>query len=80
MLVWDPIGVADSTEAQEEFDCLISPLMHQLHDGASERDIGKWLIQELSDHFGMTPEKNRERALAKELTNWWHSAFARPIE
>jgi hypothetical protein len=76
LLAWDPIGVAEAPEAQDEYDCLISPLMHQLHDGASETSIGSWLIFEIGDHFGMTPDAARERALARELVRWWQEATA----
>jgi hypothetical protein len=36
LLAWDPIGVREAPEAQDEYDCLISPLMHKLHDGMTE--------------------------------------------
>ena len=49
LLAWDPIGVRDAPEAQDEYDCLISPLMHRLHDGASDDHIGDWLIREMKD-------------------------------
>lgn len=56
--------------------CLISPLMHQLHDGASARDIGDRLIDEISNHFGMKPDQKRERTLATDLAQWWRDATA----
>jgi len=74
LLAWDPIGVADTPEAQDEYDCLISPLMHRLSDGASEHDLGDWLIAELTGHFGMTANEPRERALARDLKQWWQSS------
>lgn len=80
LLDWDPIGVAGAAEAQDEYDCLISPLMHQLHDGATARDIGDWLIREMTDHFGMSADKKRERALASELKRWWESVTSAPGE
>ena len=76
LLSWDPIGVAENPHAQDEYDCLISPLMHQLHDGASEDQITEWLINELTGHFGMSAQPDRERALAGELTTWWQDRTA----
>ena len=76
LLSWDPIGVGENPQAQDEYDCLISPLMHRLHDGASERAISKWLIDELTGHFGMSAQPDRERALAKELRAWWQERTA----
>src|SRR5947207_10725404 len=74
LLAWDPIGVADAPEAQDEYDCLISPLMHQLSDGASAAEVGDWLIEEMLEHFGLTPNEARERALAADLRLWWNQA------
>ena len=78
LLAWDPIGLADAPEAQDEYDCLISPLMHRLHQQASARDLGDWLISEMNEHFGMTADDERERRLATELLTWWNAATGRP--
>jgi hypothetical protein len=78
LLRWDPIGVAEAPEAQDEYDCLISPLMHMLHDGTSDRRIGKWLLNEMNEHFGLRPDRNRERELARELVHWWQESTATP--
>jgi hypothetical protein len=75
LLAWDPIGVADAPDAQDEYDCLISPLMHQLHDGKSERAITKWLVAELKQHFGMTADRNREKRLVRDLAAWWRNSI-----
>lgn len=36
---------------------MISPLMRILHDGATARDVRRWLAKELNDHFGLTPDR-----------------------
>jgi hypothetical protein len=77
LLRWDPIGVAKAPEAQDEYDCLLSPLMHKLHDDESAKAIEKWLTSELRDHFGMSPDRQRERDLASELVGWWTTATTR---
>lgn len=74
LLRWDPIGVAATPEAEDEYDCLISPLMRQLYDGVSERAIGEWLIAELKGHFGMAANRKREMKLAHDLVAWWQAA------
>ena len=78
LLAWDPIGVADAQEAQDEYDCMISPLMNRLSDGSSEAAIGNWLIEELRDHFGMSADEARERELAADLKQWWREATTTP--
>lgn len=75
LLAWDPIGIATVPEAQDEYDCMISPLLHQLHDGRSASEIAVWVNAELRDHFGMSTEPpERAEALAAQLTTWWNAA------
>ena len=71
LMAWDPIGVAGVDEAWDEYDCLLGPIMHMLHDGVSGRRLGKWLMAELEGHFGLRPDRKREQALANELVRWW---------
>jgi hypothetical protein len=78
LLAWDPMGVADAPEAQDEYDSLISPLMHRLHDGMSEGDIAEWLIHELDANWGLHPVDERERRLVTDLNNWWATATREP--
>jgi hypothetical protein len=42
-MAWDPIGAAGIPEAADEYDCMISPLMHQLHAGAEESTVASGL-------------------------------------
>lgn len=78
LLAWDPLGVSNAPEPQDEYDCLIAPLMRRLHDGFTSPEIANWLVQELSDHFGLRPDQKRERALATELAEWWSRVTAFP--
>ena len=36
---WDPIGVTGIPEAADEYDCMISPLLHLLFEGADIRSL-----------------------------------------
>ena len=36
---WDLIGVPDIPEAADEYDCMISPLLHRLFEGADTRSL-----------------------------------------
>jgi len=76
LLRWDPIGVAATPEAADEYDRLISPLLHRLHGGATEREIASWLVDELTDHFGMTADESRGHRLAADLVQWWQRRVA----
>lgn len=54
--LWDPIGVADAVD--DEYDCLLAPLWHQLTRAASRAEIAEYLWFELQDHFGLDPESH----------------------
>jgi hypothetical protein len=71
LLAWDPIGVADAPEAQDEYDCIIGPLLRKLHDGERVADLAGWISEEQRSHFGMTPNVEADVALATDLTEGW---------
>ncbi len=66
---WDPIGVAD--EARDEYDCMLTPLLHRLRRGADEAEISDFLRLELEDHFGLDPRLSDPERMAARLTSWW---------
>ncbi|WP_344321213.1 hypothetical protein [Streptomyces macrosporus] len=69
---WDPIGVADAV--QDEYDCMLAPLLQRLHAGADQTEIGEFLRHELEDHFGLDPLGPGPEALAARVIAWWRSA------
>ncbi|MFG2677411.1 hypothetical protein [Streptomyces sp. NPDC048392] len=65
---WDPIGVADLVE--DEYDCLIAPLLNRLRNGADRAELRGFLHHELTDHFGLSQPYGVD-GLADRLTVWW---------
>ncbi|GAB2799239.1 hypothetical protein GCM10027073_33980 [Streptomyces chlorus] len=72
---WDPVGVADLV--QDEYDCMLVPLLQRLRGGASQTEIGEFLWHELEDHFGLDPLGLRPEAMAARVTAWWTAADQR---
>ena len=68
---WDLIGVAGVPETAGEYDCMISPLLHRLFEGADARALFDWISQERSSHFGAGPDDVQDMQLAESLTAWW---------
>jgi hypothetical protein len=62
LMEWDLIGVAGIPEAADEYDCMISPLLHRLAD---------WIGRERASHFGVGPDDAQDMRLAESLTAWW---------
>lgn len=66
---WDPIGVADTV--QDEYDCMLVPLLQRLRGGAGQAEIGEFLRHELEGHFGLTPLPSEPEAMAARVMSWW---------
>jgi hypothetical protein len=58
-------------EAADEYDCMISPLLHRLFEGADTRSPADWISRERTSHFGAGPNDARDMRLAESLTAWW---------
>lgn len=69
---WDPVGVAD--DVQDEYDCMLAPLLQRLRGGADEPEIAEFLRHELEDHFGLTPLPSEPKAMAARVISWWTHA------
>lgn len=67
----DLIGVAGIPEAADEYDCMISPLLHRLFEGADTRSLADWISRERASHFGAGPDDARDMRLAESLTACW---------
>ncbi|MEU7297135.1 hypothetical protein AB0A76_28710 [Streptomyces exfoliatus] len=69
---WDPIGVAD--DVQDEYECMLAPLLQRLRGGAGKAEIGEFLRHELEDHFGLPSLPSQPEAMAARLMFWWTAA------
>jgi hypothetical protein len=78
LMVWDLCLVAGAPEAADEYDCMLSPLMHLLHEGADEAKILYWLYDQVQDHFGVKPDPEREGLLAEQIMDWWRQRCSEP--
>jgi hypothetical protein len=45
---WDLIGVAGIPEAADEYDCMISPLLHRLFGAGPNDTQDRWLAESLT--------------------------------
>jgi len=74
LMEWDPISVAGVAAAWDEYDCLLSPVMHRLHGGISVHELAEFLDHELAEHFGLgQADESRQRAVAARMVDWWTS-------
>ncbi|HEY1732730.1 MAG TPA: hypothetical protein VGG15_13325 [Terriglobales bacterium] len=55
--VWDPIGVKDEPNAQDEYDCCLAALYEFLLTAASDETIEKYLRRTVTDHMGLNADQ-----------------------
>ena len=53
MQVWDPIGVKDEPNAQDEYDCCLAALYEFLVTVASDEEIENYLRRAATDQMGL---------------------------
>ena len=78
LLAWDAIGVADIPGAADEYDCMISPLLHQLQAGVTEAELSKWISSERLEHFGLEADPAEDAQLVSNLKTMWERQIASP--
>jgi hypothetical protein len=50
---WDPIGVTSLDGPEDEYDCLVGPVLRLLEGQAGAEAIAAYLAREVSEHFGL---------------------------
>lgn len=49
---WDPLGLISVGCPEDEYECLVGPLMRRLEEGVSREDVASFLAREFREHFG----------------------------
>jgi hypothetical protein len=76
---WDPIGVQDVPEAQDEYDNYLGPIARRLQEGAASGDIAAYLTRIEEDFMGLEPlpaAHERSQAVAARLVAWYAAEIA----
>ena len=64
---WDPIGIQDISEAQDEYDAYVSPVYQLLISGKSESKIFEYLWWIETKHMGLSGNRHQTTAIARKL-------------
>lgn len=67
MKEWDPIGVSDIPEAQDEYDEYVPHIYSQLIHDRSEQEIFQNLWKIETDHMGLFGNRQQTERVAKLL-------------
>ncbi len=69
LMEWDPIGVQDIPEAQDEYDSYVPAVYKLLASGKSEHELFDYLWWIETEHMGLTGDKQQTLAIARRLHN-----------
>ncbi len=64
---WDPIGVRNIPEAQDEYDSYISDIYNMLIARKSEYEIFKYIWWLETEHMGLNSDRQRAEKYAERL-------------
>lgn len=68
--IWDPIGVAGSVQARDEYDGYIGQVCSLLWQGADARQISEHLVELADRNMGLTDTQARADLAAGKLVEW----------
>lgn len=68
---WDPLGVGDVPEAQDEYDAYVGQVGCILLEGATQRGIERYLSLVRTELIGLPPDPPRDRRAAAAVRRWW---------
>jgi len=64
---WDPIGIQNIPEAQDEYNDYISPICELVISGKSEHEIFNYLWWIETEHMGLSGGEQHTKIVAKKL-------------
>jgi len=64
---WDPIGVKDVQQAQDEYDSYVPGILRLLEQGASVDVLTEHLSDIVSLQMGLTPVESKNKMAADKL-------------
>lgn len=81
LLYWDPIGVYGVSEAMDEYDSYAAKVGAMLGDGASRKDIERYLRDIAVDRMGIGAPRSGD--VSKRIYEWFEdslSAYLRELK
>ncbi|MGD8520816.1 MAG: hypothetical protein PVF56_06690 [Desulfobacterales bacterium] len=64
---WDPIGVSDIPEANDEYDSYVSGVYKRLISRSTQKELYDFLWEVETQHMGLIGNRSHTEAIAKKL-------------
>ena len=71
---WGLLSVRDLTVADDEYDCLLGPLLAKLVAGASTDQLWAHSRETVKHHFGVDPDERDVAGFVDSVNDWWRNA------
>jgi hypothetical protein len=68
---WDPVGLIGLGAPEDEYECLVGPVLARLAAGQDVDQIANFLRQQLDGHFGANDVAADCGHFAHTATAWW---------
>ena len=79
---WDPIGLIDEGAPEDEYDCLVGPVLRHLEARTPVHEIAAFLDREMAEHFGASGATGSVAFAAKAqawYTECWPDSEPTPL-
>lgn len=63
---WDPIGINEFEEANDEYDAYVAPICHMIAEGKSVSEFHRFLCSAI-DAMGLDGDGQSEQVIAEKL-------------
>ena len=77
MREWDPIGVAGTPEARNEYDGYLGTVAERLRADASRDDVAALLESVRCNRMGLPADREADLRVADALRNWYEAQMSR---
>ncbi|WP_326550606.1 hypothetical protein [Micromonospora sp. NBC_01813] len=75
---WNYLGVGELYAGDDEYDCLLGPLLTRLAAGADADDLARFLRDRIEGHFGLDLTDVDVADFAARAVAWWQAEESRP--
>jgi len=72
---WDPIGLIEAGAPEDEYECIVGPLMRMLEDRSSQAAMSSFLSKEFDEHFGVPIDDPSD--FVRSAAAWYAATWAR---
>lgn len=71
VIEWDPLGLICDGAPPDEYDCILPEILHRLQEKVSTEQMSKELITHISDHFGVSPDRETTQEFCRKAVDWY---------